>query len=155
MKTQPLTVTFTGKNARRILEVAKVMETTPEKAAAYWLDLSFKCADERLMEAQEAYRQEKVREKLAERIEPCVIAKLFGPADFEAKLKEESKPAKLEPVNIVIDDQEELRALHELAKLWRDKPVPMIRRHLRCWARDELRAARIERDPEKWLPLTR
>ena len=59
MKTQPLTITFAGKNAREILKLAKVMETTPEKPAADWLALSFKCADENLAQAQKAYRRRK------------------------------------------------------------------------------------------------
>jgi hypothetical protein len=84
-----------------------------------------------------------------------VSATQFGPAAFEAKLKEEAKPAKLEPITIVIDDQEELRRIYKLASFQRGTITAMIRRHLRCWSRDELSKARIERDPEKWLPITR
>jgi hypothetical protein len=52
--------------------------------------------------------------------------------------------AKLEPITIVISDQQELRRIHELAVRKRDKPVPMIRRHLRGWSREQLDTKRAE-----------
>lgn len=58
--------------------------------------------------------------------------------------------AKLEPITIVIEDQQELRRLHELGKRQRGTITAMIRSHLRGWSREELDRARIERDPEKW-----
>ncbi|MEK7952808.1 hypothetical protein [Luteolibacter soli] len=62
-----------------------------------------------------------------------------------AERKAAREAAKLEPITIVIADQEELRRLHELAKRHRrDTPVAMIRRHLRGWSRTELDAIRIE-----------
>jgi len=56
----------------------------------------------------------------------------------------EREAAKLEPITIVISDQEELRRIHDLAGRYRAKPVSMIRRHLRGWSRDELTRRRRE-----------
>jgi len=72
---------------------------------------------------------------------------------FDAALRQEAiderrqqrEAAKLEPITIVIADQQELARLHELAKRFRrDTPVAMIRRHLRGWSREQLDAIRIE-----------
>ena len=71
---------------------------------------------------------------------------------FDDALKQEGieerrqarEAAKLEPITIVISDQEELRRIHELAKRRRDRPIPMIRCHLRGWSRDQLDRIRIE-----------
>jgi hypothetical protein len=53
--------------------------------------------------------------------------------------------AKLEPLTIVISDQQELKRIYALIPGNQGKdPIPMIRRHLRCWSRDELRKARAE-----------
>ena len=56
--------------------------------------------------------------------------------------------AKLEPLTIVISDQQELRVLYELAARLKSKPVPMLRRHIRGWGRTELDAKRAEQTGE-------
>jgi len=62
-----------------------------------------------------------------------------------AERRAEREATKLEPLVITIADQQELRALHELAKRFkRDTPTAMVRRHLRGWCREQLAAVRIE-----------
>ena len=53
---------------------------------------------------------------------------------------------RLEPLTIVISDQEELKRIYALvaSKRWKEHPIPMIRRHLRGWSREELDRARTE-----------
>lgn len=77
---------------------------------------------------------------------PAFVAFEQGLADEAAAERRAAREAaKLEPITIVIADQEELRRLHELAKRHkRDTPVAMIRRHLRGWSREQLDAIRIE-----------
>lgn len=57
---------------------------------------------------------------------------------------QQREAAKLEPITIVIADQEELRRIHELAARQRGSVVAMLRRHLRGWSREQLDAIRIE-----------
>jgi len=52
--------------------------------------------------------------------------------------------AKLEPITIVIADQEELRRIHELAARQKGSVIAMVRRHLRGWSREQLDAIRRE-----------
>jgi len=55
--------------------------------------------------------------------------------------------ARLEPITIVISDQEELKRIHEILALlrYKERAVPMIRGHLRGWSRELLSRMRAER----------
>lgn len=70
------------------------------------------------------------------------VTALEDEASEERRLAREA--LKLEPITIVISDQQELRRIHELAQRSRSAPVPMIRRYLRGWSRDQLDAKRVE-----------
>lgn len=70
------------------------------------------------------------------------VAALDAEANEERRLAREA--LKLEPITIVISDQQELRRIHELAQRSRSSPIPMLRRHLRGWSREQLDAKRTE-----------
>lgn len=71
---------------------------------------------------------------------------------FEAALKEdmrrekqaEREAARLEPLTIVISDQQELQRIYALAGIQKANPVPFIRRHLRQFVRKELETHKLE-----------
>lgn len=69
---------------------------------------------------------------------------------LEAEAREERRAKReaerLEPLTIVIADQQELKRIHAIiaSRPYKDNPVPMIRRHLRCWSREELDKIRRE-----------
>ena len=71
---------------------------------------------------------------------------------FEAALKEDHRreqaaareAAKLEPLTIVITDQQELKRIYELAGIKKANPVPFVRRHLRQFVRKELQTHKLE-----------
>lgn len=67
-------------------------------------------------------------------------------AEARAERKAARESARLEPITIVIADQEELKRIYALAesKRYKERVIPMIRSHLRCWSREELEKARKE-----------
>lgn len=67
-------------------------------------------------------------------------------AEAKAEKRAQREASKLEPLTFVIADQEELKRIYALAarQRWKEKPVSMIRRHLRGWSREELEKARAE-----------
>jgi hypothetical protein len=67
-------------------------------------------------------------------------------AEGRAESKAAREAAKLEPLTIVISDQEELRRIYAIVSAlpYKQQVVPYVRAHLRGWSRDRLNEIRAE-----------
>ena len=67
-------------------------------------------------------------------------------AEGRAEAKAAREAAKLEPLTIVISDQEELKRIYAIVSAlpYKQQVIPYVRAHLRGWSRDQLNEIRAD-----------